>query len=96
VPAVREEFLIIQSDGPSNGPTYKIHAGTFENLMAANAFVEELAFKERKNEILSRRVSPREVWYRVMIGSFNKREEALKTISRLKEKGKLPLFKGPP
>jgi cell division protein FtsN len=41
---------------------------------------------------MSRRVSPREAWYRIVAGPFQTREEALKFIQTLKAKKLLPLL----
>ncbi len=88
IPYVTEELLIIESkDG-----TYKIHAGTFETPDSAKGYRDEPVLKRKKIEILPRKVSPRETWYRVIIGEFRNKNEALKTISLLRKKGMLPAF----
>jgi len=84
--------LIIRSPDHS----YKIHAGTFETPDPAEFYSTEPALKGKKIEILPRKVSPRETWYRVVIGNFDNKDETLKTISLLKEKGLLPAFGGFP
>ena len=90
IPNITEELLIIQS--PDH--TYKIHAGTFETPDPAKLYSDEPGLKGKKIEILPRKVSPRETWYRVMIGKFNNKDEVLKMISLLKEKRLLPAFGG--
>jgi len=90
VPNITEKLLITQS--PDR--TYKIHAGTFETPDPATLYGDEKVLKAKKIEILPRKVSPRETWHRVMIGKFDNKEEALKTIFLLKEKGLLPAFGG--
>jgi general secretion pathway protein A len=92
IPHITEGLLIIQSPGH----TYKIHAGTFEAPDPAKLYGDEPALKGRKIEILPRKVSPRETWYRVMIGQFDSEDEALKMISLLNEKRLLPAFGGLP
>jgi general secretion pathway protein A len=88
IPYVIEELLIIESrDG-----TYKIHAGTFGTRDSAGRYSNEPALKGKKIEILPRKVSPRETWYRVMVGKFGNKNEVLKTISLLRRKGLLPAF----
>jgi hypothetical protein len=87
-----EGLLMIQS--PDH--TYKIHAGTFEAPDPAKLYGDEPALKGGKIEILPRKVSPRETWYRVMIGQFDSKDEALKMISLLNEKRLLPAFGGLP
>jgi type II secretory pathway predicted ATPase ExeA len=88
IPNITEELLII----PSPGRTYGIHAGTFETPDAAKLYSNEPVLTGKKIEILPRKVSPRETWYRVMIGKFDNKDEVLKMVSLLKEKGLLPAF----
>jgi general secretion pathway protein A len=90
IPNITEKLLII----PSPDHTYKIHAGTFETPDPARLYRDEAALKGKKVEALPRKVSPRETWHRVLIGKFDNKEEALKMISFLKEKGLLPAFGG--
>jgi len=88
IPHITEDLLII----PYPDRTYGIHAGTFDTSDPAERYRGEPVLKGKKIEILSRKVSPRETWYRVMIGKFENKDEALKTISLLKRKGLLPAF----
>ena len=90
IPNITEKLLIAQS--PDH--TYKIHAGTFEVPDPATLYGDEGVLKAKKIEILPRKVSPRETWHRVMIGKFDSKDEALKMIFLLKEKGLLPAFGG--
>jgi general secretion pathway protein A len=90
IPNITEESLIIQS--PDR--TYKIHAGTFETPDNAKLYSDEPVFKGKKIEILPRKVSPREIWYRVVIEKFDNKNEALKMISLLKKNDLLPAFGG--
>jgi phage tail protein X len=90
IPNITEESLIIQS--PDR--TYKIHAGTFETPDNAKLYSDEPVFKGKKIEILPRKVSPRETWYRVVIGKFDNKNEVLKMISLLKKNDLLPAFGG--
>jgi general secretion pathway protein A len=92
IPQITEELLIIRS--PDH--TYKIHAGTFEAPDSAGLYRNEPELKGKKFEILPRKVSPRNTWYRVVIGKFNDEGEALETVSLLKQKGLLPAFGGSP
>ncbi len=90
IPNITEKLLITQSPDQS----YKIHAGTFEVPDPATLYGDERALKEKKIEILLRKVSPRDTWHRIVIGKFDNKDEALKTIFLLKEKGLLPAFGG--
>jgi general secretion pathway protein A len=91
IPNITEELLII----PYPDRTYSIHAGTFDTSDPAERYRGEPVLKGKKIEILPRKVSLRETWYRVMIGKFEDKDEALKTISLLRRKGLLPAFGTP-
>jgi general secretion pathway protein A len=90
IPSITEELLMIQSADHS----YKIRVGTFETPDSARLYSEDPVLKGEKVEILPQKVSPRETWYRLMIGNFENKDEALKTISLLRRKGVLPAFEG--
>jgi LysM repeat protein len=92
IPHLTEGLLMM----PSPDHTYKIHAGTFEAPDSAKLYGDEPALKGQTIEILPRKVSPRETWYRVMIGKFDNKDDVLKRISLLKEKRLLPAFGGLP
>jgi hypothetical protein len=91
IPYVTEELLMIQSADR----TYKIHAGTFETPDSARLYSNEPILTGKNIEILPRKVSPKETWYRVTIGKFETKNEVLKTISLLRRKGLLPAFGTP-
>jgi general secretion pathway protein A len=90
IPNITEKLLILQS--PDH--TYEIHAGTFENHDPAKLYSDERLLKGKKIEILPRKVSPRDTWYRVVIGRFDNKDEVLKMVFLLKEKSLLPAFGG--
>ena len=85
-PIADESFLI---PGPNN--TYKVLIGTFIKKPADNAFENQPSLRGKTIEIVSLRVSPRETWYRVLAGQFDTREEGLKSIQALRNKGLIPL-----
>ena len=92
IPIITEESLILASADR----TYKIHAGTFLDPDIVKAYRAEPVLKGKEIEILPRRVSPQETWFRVVIGRFDSEEEALKMIDLLKGRGLLPSFGGEP
>ena len=92
IPKITEESLIIQS----SDHTYKIHVGTFWTSNFAKLYRDEPSLKGKEIEILTRRVSPQETWYRVVVGKFDNKDEILKAIDLLKKKKLLPLFGGSP
>lgn len=90
IPKMTEESLVIQS--PDR--TYKIHVGTFWTPDAPKLYGDEPALKGKTIEIIPRKVSPTDMWFQVLVGSFKNREEALRMVSHLKEKGLLPSLGG--
>jgi type II secretory pathway predicted ATPase ExeA/DNA polymerase III psi subunit len=86
VPKITEESLIIQS--PDH--TFKIHAGTFWSSELSKPYRDESALKGKIIEVIPLKVSPNEIWYRVLVGNFQSREEALNMVLFLKKKGLLP------
>ncbi len=89
-PEVRDSSLIIES---SDG-TYKVHLGTFSTPEYAGRYKDEPALRGKSVEIIPRKVSPGETWYRVVGGNFSSRKESLEAIHALRQKGLLPIFRG--
>jgi len=88
IPNITEESLLIQiSDNH-----YNIYLGTFQRAQDVRLYKEEPSLRKKKWEVVSRQVSPRETWYRIVVGEFDTKEEALKSIQILKEKKMLPLL----
>jgi general secretion pathway protein A len=88
IPKMTEELLIMLS----TDHTYKIHLGTFQNPKFVMFYRDESALKGKAIEILPRKVSPRDTWYRVVVGPFGHKDECLKIIDHLRDKGLLPIF----
>ncbi len=88
IPHITEETLLLR--GSDN--RYQIYLGTFATAQEAGRYKNEPALKEKSLKVTSRRVSPREAWYRIVAGPFQTREEALKSIQTLKAKKLLPLL----
>jgi hypothetical protein len=85
LPRMTEELFILEHPDQ----TYQIHAGTRgPEYIQSTANVS--ALKEKKIEVIPRKVSPGDTWYRVVIGRFDNRDEALKMIRLLKGRGLLP------
>jgi hypothetical protein len=90
IPEITESSLIIESrDG-----TFKVYLGTFSKLEYARPYKDESILKGKKVDFIPWEISPQETWYRVVAGKFDNREEALKVIHHLKQKGILPVFRG--
>jgi general secretion pathway protein A len=92
IPEITEASLIIES---SDG-TCKVYLGTFLRPDSVRQYKDEPALEGREIEVIPWKVSPWETWLRVMVGKFDTREEGLKTIQILREKGLLPSFGGYP
>jgi len=90
IPKITKELLTIQSTDHA----YKIKVGTFQNPDFVRFYSNEPVLKGKVVEIFPRKVSPQETWYRVVVGPFGHKEECLKVIDQLKEKGLLPVFGG--
>ena len=90
VPKITKELLIMQSTDHA----YKIRVGTFQNPDFVRFYSNEPVLKGKVVEIFPRKVSPQETWYRVVVGPFGHKDECLKVIAQLKEKGLLPVFGG--
>jgi general secretion pathway protein A len=86
IPKMTEESLVNQSPDHS----FKIHVGTFWSSEFSKVYHDEPALKNKTIEIIPLKVSPTEIWYRVFVGDFKDRDEALNTIYLLKKKGLLP------
>jgi general secretion pathway protein A len=90
IPKIREKLLLIAAaDG-----IFKINLGTFMDRDQVRFFRNEPVLQRKEFEIVPRKVSPRETWYRVLAGPFATKEEALQSIQVQKQKGLLPFFPG--
>ena len=90
LPEITEESLLMRStDG-----TYRIRLGTFLKPEYSMFLKGEPALRGREVEVTPRKLSSAETWYRATAGKFNTREEGLKAIHELKEKGLSPYFVG--
>ncbi len=92
IPKITKECLIKQS--PNH--TFKICVGTFWTPDFVEPYKNEPALKGKRIEVLPRKVSPTDTWYRVVVGDFDNKDDALKVIDLLKEKKLLPIFGGVP
>jgi hypothetical protein len=90
IPKITEELLIMQY----NDHTYKIHVGTFQNSSFVRFYRNEPVLKGKVIEVFSQKVSPKDNWYRLVVGPFAHKDDCLKVIDQLKGKGLLPVFGG--
>jgi general secretion pathway protein A len=92
MPKITEGSLIVQS----SDRTYKINVGTFWSPKFAKLYRSEPSLREKEIEIVARKATPKETWYRVVVGKFDSEDEVLKVISILKDRNLLPLFTADP
>jgi len=92
LPEITEALLIKKS---SDG-MFHVHLATFPNTREAARYSEDKNLKEKNIEVVRRKVSQTETWYRVMAGPYASRDEALKFIEAIKQKGLLPSLKKTP
>jgi general secretion pathway protein A len=88
IPILTEESLLQQV----SENTYQVYLGTFRTAQEAQPYRNEPALLNKTIKVVKRQVSPRETWYRVTVGDFQGKEEALKSIQILKGKKLLPLL----
>ncbi|HSB06256.1 MAG TPA: AAA family ATPase [Thermodesulfobacteriota bacterium] len=92
IPKITKEWMISES----HDRTYKIHLGTFGSTEFAKPYKNEPALKGKKIEVFPRKVTSQDTWYRIIVGNFSSRDEAVRVIDLLKEKRLLPLFGNTP
>jgi phage tail protein X len=88
IPEITKNSLIIEKpDG-----FCRIYLGTFETSDAAKRYQYEYEaiLKEKEINVIPRKVSPRETWYRVEVNKIRSRDECLQVINTLQQKGLLP------
>ena len=71
--------------------TYKIHAGTYSSLHDARGFYYDHTLMGKNVDILLRRVSNKENWYKVVLSKYDTRDECIKTLMSLQHRGVLPV-----
>lgn len=88
LPVISPESMIIEaSDG-----TCLIRLGTFLKPEYADYLKGNPVIQGKEVEITSWKIPDGQVWHRAMAGKFDSREEGLKVILELKEKGLSPYF----
>jgi general secretion pathway protein A len=83
MPEITESLLIVQT----SAHLFKVHLRTFRNLKSADKYRRDVALWGKEIEIVPRKVSAGETWYRVMAGPFVNRDQALKALEEMKRKG---------
>jgi phage tail protein X len=86
IPEITKNSLIVEKpDG-----FCRIYLGTFETPDAAKRYQYEAILKEKEINVIPRKVSPRETWYRVEVNKISSRDECLQVINTLQQKGLMP------
>ncbi len=86
IPEITASLLVMKSSGGG----FKVHIGTFLNREVALQNRDRAAQSGKNVEVVSRKVSERETWYRVLAGPFASREEGLMFLEDMKKRDLLP------
>ncbi len=76
LPTITEESMVVEAPGGQ----FRIHVGTVSRLSYAASYRDEPALKGKSIEIVPRKVTPEETWYRIYAGKYSSREEALSAL----------------
>jgi general secretion pathway protein A len=90
IPAITPHLLLSKTSDQS----YQIHLGTFEDRRKVEVYKNIPFLKDKKFEVVPRKVSPKMTWFRIMVGDFKTAEEGLGIIDTLRKQGQLPAFAG--
>jgi len=88
IPEITESNMIAESSDGS----IKAHLGTFLTSKEALKYKNFINITDKEIEIIPRNASPDIVWFRVMAGPFTNKEDCLRTIQALRQRGLLPAF----
>ena len=83
VPVITAESYIKKIPGGD----YRVYIGTFTTYAIAAAYSQKIGSAEKRFFIDSHEFSSQDRWYRLTMGDFKDKEEALKIVSLLEEKG---------
>ena len=78
----KDSFITKTSDG-----SYQIYIGTFETRKLANEEANQVADLGKQSTIKAHKFSAKDTWYRVTLGNFDSRKEAMKKVALLIEEG---------
>jgi len=81
LPAITPESYIFKI----NDGEYRVYIGTFETFDLAVQYSRKFTAPEKLLFIESQEFSPKDTWYRLTMGDYQSREEALKRVINLKE-----------
>ena len=78
----RESFILETGAG-----LYRVYAGTFNTPESVKVCTDKLAPLGKQSIVKDHTFSPRDTWYRVTLGSFATKKEALEAVDHLREQG---------
>ena len=81
LPAITPESYLVKTKDAE----YRVHIATFEIFESAVELSQKMTEPEKLLFIESRKFSPKDTWYRLTMGDFTTKEEALKAVHLLKE-----------
>jgi general secretion pathway protein A len=88
IPTITDELLL----GRDADGKYQIYLGTFGNQRSIQALRQHPLLQGKTFKTAKRKVSSNVLWYRVTVGEFPSREDALQALRSLKQQGVLPAF----
>ena len=69
----------------TSGGKYQVHVGTYETFELATLHSNKMIISGKQLSIEPHKFSHKDTWYRLTMGTFNSRKEALKTVNLLNE-----------
>jgi general secretion pathway protein A len=88
IPAITDEMLLSRdTDGK-----YQVYLGTFGDQRSIQALRIHPLLQGKAFKAAQRKVASNVFWYRVTVGGFSSREDALQALRSLKQQGVLPAF----
>lgn len=83
LPVITAESYI--KGGSAEG--YRVYVGTFDTAVWAEAYGSSMKRKEKSVSIEAQQFSPLDTWYRLTIGDFATKDEALQKVRSLQKRG---------
>ena len=83
IPKITPSSLIIQY----SEHVFEVHLRTFKNHKSASQYKQDIASLHKEIAIVPWSISPGQTWYRVMAGPFTTRDQGLRLIEEMKQKG---------
>lgn len=83
--AAKLSLKTVAANHPKNNNGITIQVAAVKDVKAADQFVEKLRKKGYPAYTAIRKVSEKKTWYRIRVGHYEKRDDAIDTLNRLKK-----------